>query len=290
MRVAVVGSAGQLGSDVVRVLSQADGFEVVPLPHSAVEVTDAASVRAAVMGARPDAVVNCAAYVRVDDAEEEAEEAFRVNALGALYVARACAEAGALCVYVSTDYVFDGAKEEPYTEDDVPAPVNVYGASKLAGEHLTRIGGGRWLVVRVASLFGRAGARGKGGNFVETILARARAGESLYVVDDVRMSPTYTLDAAHAFLHLLRESACGVVHVTNRGSASWYEFAQKALEPAGLEARIRPVSSEEYSRRAARPRNSVLATCRTGSFLQALRPWEQALVAYMEEKTDCVPG
>lgn len=182
---------------------------MVALGHNDIEVADPSSVRAALSLARPHVVVNTAALVRVDECEDRPEEAFRVNAVGALHVALACASAGALCVYVSTDYVFNGGKGEPYSEDDVPSPVNVYGASKLAGEHLVCQASSRWLIARVSSLFGVAGSSGRDGNFVETVIRRARAGSSLRVVSDVRMSPTYANDAPRALERLLREDATG---------------------------------------------------------------------------------
>lgn len=143
----------------------------------------------------------------------------------ALYVGRVCRAPGSLYVYISTDYVFNGEKGQPYTEDDVPEPVNVYGASKLAGEYLVRQSTDRWLIIRVASLFGAAEARGKGGNFVETILARARAAEPLRVVNDITMSPTYTVVAAAVLECLIHCGATGLFHITNCGWCTWFEFA-----------------------------------------------------------------
>ena len=283
MRVAVVGAGGQLGSDLVRLWSKELTWEVVGLPHAAVDVTDLAAVRSALLKAKPEVVVNCAAYVRVDDAEDRVEEAFAVNAVGAWNVARAAKETGALCVYLSTDYVFDGTKSGPYDETDPPQPLNVYGASKLAGEHLTRIGAPRWLVVRVASLFGSAGARSKGGNFLEKILARARGGETLRLVNDVRMSPTYTVDVARALASWIEQGAVGVVHGANRGWTTWFEFGQKALELAGLEARVEAISHRQYPSEAARPRNSALGSARRDLMDPGLRPWQDALADYLRE-------
>jgi dTDP-4-dehydrorhamnose reductase len=195
-KVAVIGCSGQLGTDLVEILSQDESFEVLPLRHSDCDCTRPEEVKIVLRRLRPESVVNCAAYVRVDDCEDHLREAFEVNALGAFNVARTCCELDALCLHISTDYVFDGAKDTPYVESDMTIPINVYGASKLAGEHLVRQAAHRWLLVRMASLFGKTGARGKGGNFIETIIRKAKAGESLRVVDDVRMSPTYTYDAA----------------------------------------------------------------------------------------------
>ncbi|MFQ5874343.1 MAG: dTDP-4-dehydrorhamnose reductase, partial [Dehalococcoidia bacterium] len=231
-----------------------------------------------------EVVVNCAAYVRVDQAEEEPEIAIRVNSVGALYVARACAEINALCVYISTDYVFDGEKREPYTEDDIPRPINVYGASKLAGEYLVRQARPESLIVRVASLFGKAGASGKGGNFIETLLAKARAGERLRVVNDIRISPTYTYDGARALVQLLRQGATGLFHLTNIGSCTWYEFARKILELVSPGTDLEAVSSLEYPSKARRPKDSSLRSVRLAGFLEdALRPWEEALNSYLVE-------
>jgi dTDP-4-dehydrorhamnose reductase len=230
----------------------------------------------------PDAVMNCAAYVRVDDCEEHASEAFNVNAIGALNLARACAAANALCVYISTDYVFDGRKATPYTESDLPNPINIYGASKLAGEYLTRQAAQRWLIVRTASLFGKTGARGKGGNFVETIIKKAKAHDPIKVVNDIMMSPTYSRDAANGLASLLRNRATGLFHIANEGTCTWYEFAKAISEFAELSNVIDPVSSDDFlSLRARRPKNSALIT--EGRDLE-LRPWKDALKAYLVEK------
>ncbi len=281
MRVAVVGSSGQLGTDLVEALMSAGGFAVVPLDHSRIECIDPHSVRNALAEARPDTVVNCAGFVRVDECEDTPERAFTVNAAGALHVARVCAELHAKCVYISSDYVFDGRKTEPYTENDVPNPINVYGASKLAGEYLVRQACPDWLIVRTSGLFGKVGARGKGGNFVDTVLAKARAREPIRIVQDVTISPTYAHDAAHDIERLLQAGATGIVHLANAGSCTWYEFARKAIELSGLTAAVAAISSREFSTKAHRPAFSALKTTRR---LKTLRSWEEALGAYLVEK------
>lgn len=273
-RLTLIGSTGQLGTDLVVALQQAGDFEVIPLTHADIECTDPSSVQRALLAVRPEIVVNCAAFVRVDECEHAPAQAFLVNAVGALYVARICAEMNSRCVYVSTDYVFQGTKGAPYTEEDSPNPINVYGASKLAGECLVREAAPHWLIVRTASLFGLPGSRGKGGNFVETVIARARRGDLLTVVDDVRMSPTYTRDLTRGIAQLLRSDSTGVVHLTNAGSATWYEFARKILGLLRLEADIRPIASGEYKTAARRPTNSTLASVVFGN---PLRSWEDAL-------------
>jgi dTDP-4-dehydrorhamnose reductase len=284
-RIAVIGATGQLGHDLVAVLRATNRFEMVPLDHSQVECTDPDSVRQALLPLKARAVIDCAAFVRVDDCESQARDAFAVNALGALHVGRAAAESGAKCVYISTDYVFDGGKDSPYVESDVTAPINVYGASKLAGEHLVRQAAPDWLIVRVASLFGKTGARGKGGNFIETILAKARKGEPLKVVDDMFISPTYTRDVSQAIAQLIGADATGIIHAANGGACTWYEFAKTALELCQMTAPIAAVSSSEFPTPARRPKNSALASGRLlPEFRITIPHWRDALRAYLVEK------
>jgi dTDP-4-dehydrorhamnose reductase len=280
-KVLIFGSTGQLGSDLVDVLRNSGSFEVVPLTHEMADCTDADAVRRTVLQCRAQYVINSAAFVRVDDCEDHATEAFAVNAIGALNIARACAEIDACCVYISTDYVFDGEKETPYVESDQTNPVNVYGTSKLAGEQLVRQASQRWLIVRMASLFGKSGARGKGGNFIETILAKARRGEALKVVDDIRMSPTYTRDAAEVMVGLLERGHEGCFHVANAGTCTWYEFAQQALDFCSIEVPIRAVPLTTFPMRARRPRNSSLKTEIQSA---AMASWRNALNRYLSEK------
>jgi dTDP-4-dehydrorhamnose reductase len=230
-------------------------------------------------------IINCAAFVRVDDCESLAREAFAVNAIGALNVARLAAESGAKCIYISTDYVFDGNKDTPYIESDAPAPINVYGTSKLAGEYLVEQAAPDWSVVRVASLFGKTGARGKGGNFVETILARARKAEPLKVIDDIQISPTYTRDAAQAIAQLIAADGAGIIHAANSGSCTWFEFAKTALELCQLTAPLEAVPSSQFPTPARRAKNSALASARLQQEFAITMPhWRNALSAYLAEK------
>jgi len=285
VNVVVIGANGQLGTGLVRALGEVGGCETLALTHGEIEVTDPRSVRAVLSQACPAVVVNCAAFTQVDESEDRPDEAMRVNALGALHVARTCAELGALCVYVSTDYVFSGEARRPYVESDAPGPVNIYGTSKLAGERLTAQASPRWLVVRTASLFGTTSGRGKGGNFVETILAKARASDVLPVVDDIRMSPTYARDAGDALARLIREGAEGCFHLTNAGSCTWHEFATQILAAAGLAAGVVPIGSAEYPTKARRPKDSSLASLRVDDAVRrCLRPWRDALAAYLVDR------
>lgn len=264
-------------------LRKSASFDVVPITHEAADCTNANAVRAILLATQPQIAINCAAYVRVDDCEDHPDEAFRVNAIGAFNIARSCAELNALCVYVSTDYVFDGLKESFYLESDSPSPINVYGTSKLAGEHLVRQAAPRWLIVRMASLFGKTGARGKGGNFIETILSKAKTGESLRVVSDVKMSPTYTRDAADALAAILKNGTIGHLHLVNSGACTWYEFAKEILALTGLANQVVPISSPTHH--ATRPKNSSLRSDRLNGLIKYdLRSWQEALAAYLAEK------
>lgn len=284
-RVVIIGSTGQFGHDLVEVLRGTDRFEVIALDHRQIECTDWPSVRAALAPIKARAVINSAAFVRVDDCETQAQEAFAVNAIGALNVARATAEGGAKCLYISTDYVFDGNKTSPYVESDATVPINVYGASKLAGEHLVRQAAPDWLIVRVASLFGKTGARGKGGNFIETILAKARKGEPLKVVDDILISPTYARDAAQAIAQLIAADGGGIIHAANESACTWFEFAKTALELCQLTTPIEAVPSSRFPTPARRAKNSALASARLmPEFKLAMPHWRDALRAYLVEK------
>src|SRR5512139_4016466 len=212
MNVVIIGARGQLGTELLR--AKPAGVEMSAFDVDDCDITDRKQVQAVLRASHPDLVVNAAAYVRVDDAEDHAEDAFRINAVAAGNVVRACGEVGAAVMYLSTDYVFDGAKAPlPYGESDRPNPLNVYGISKYAGELAVRNYTDRHYVVRTASLYGKAGACGKGGNFVYTILNKARQGGPLRVVDDIVMSPTYALDLAQCLWDLiLHERPFGLYH------------------------------------------------------------------------------
>jgi len=285
MKVAVTGSTGQLGTDVVQVFRESGRVEVVPLSHEQVEIGSLDSVRSALAACKADAVINSAAFHQVDKCEEDPDQAFRINALGAWNVARVCAELGAYCVYISTDYVFDGAKQAPYDEYDPPMPLSIYGVSKLSGEYLTRSASPKSLVARIASVFGKSGARGKGGNFIEAILKKARTGEALKVVNDTPMTPTYTMDAARALLEIVHKRPSGTLHVTNQPACTWFEFAKKALDLCGLTVECAPVTSDAFPSKVRRPGYSALSGKRLAEAIgKPMRPWAEALRAYLVEK------
>jgi len=280
VRVAVIGANGQLGADLVEAFSS----KAAPLTHEDVDVVEFESLK--VLGEiDPDVVINTAAYHKTDECEENPEKSFQVNAVGALNVARACNEVGAINVYISTDYVFDGAKGVPYEEGDVPNPINVYGLSKYAGELFTRNYSEKYYIIRVASLYGRAGARGKGGNFVDFMVQRAKDGEELRVVDDVFMSPTYTKDVSRMLKRFLElKPAYGMYHMVNEGYCSWHEFTREIFDILGWDAQITPIKSDELKRSARRPAFSVLENRRLHEIGLKMRSWRLALREYLIEK------
>jgi dTDP-4-dehydrorhamnose reductase len=282
VRLLAFGGWGQLGTDLV--VACEGRHELLRPRHSETDVTDADAVRGEVLRHRPDAVINAAAFHKVEACEREPVAAFAVNAVGALHVARAAAEAGAACAFVSTDYVFEGSSESGYRETDAPAPVNVYGASKAAGERLVRIASPGSLVVRASGLFGHAGSSGKGGNFIETMLEMASRDEPISVVDDRRFSPTSTSDLAERLLQLLESGrASGIYHLANAGSCSWYELARATFELAGVQARLTPRASRADE--VQRPASSVLLDTRSGGAgLPPARPWREALERYLRER------
>ncbi|MPW38618.1 dTDP-4-dehydrorhamnose reductase [Thermococcus sp. 101 C5] len=282
MRVAIIGANGQLGSDLVEVFGEDSSFEVIPLTHADLDVTVPETLEI-LKELKPDVIINTAAYVRVDDAELYPEKAFQVNAIGALNVARVTSEIDAVNVYISTDYVFDGTKGEPYTEEDIPNPLNVYGLSKYAGEIFTKNYSKRYYIIRVASLYGKVGARGKGGNFVEFMIQKARNKEELRVVDDMFMSPTYTKDVARTlkkFLELM--PGFGVYHMVNEGFCSWYEFTKAIFEILGWEVDVKPIKSEELKRFAKRPQFSALKNEKLRRLNLKMRSWKEALTEYLK--------
>ena len=286
MKVAIIGANGQLGSDLV----EAFGEDAIPLTHRDLDVTALESLKI-LKELKPDVIINTAAYVRVDDAEVEVEKAFEVNAIGALNVAKVCNEINAVNVYISTDYVFDGAKGEPYEEDEVPNPINVYGLSKYAGEILTKNYSKKYYVIRVASLYGKGGARGKGGNFVDYVIQRAKKGEEIKVVNDMFMSSTYTKDISRTLKRVLDldleiKPAFGVYHIVNEGYCNWYDFTKEIFNVLGWDAKIQinPIKSSELKRLARRPIFSVLKNKKLDDLGLRMRDWKEALKDYLIEK------
>ena len=288
MKVVLLGPNGQLGSDLRRAHEEAGApFDLLPLGRNSLDVSAPSSIEATLDGIDFDALVNCTGYHRTDEVEDNATLAVAVNAHAVQAMARACAVKRARLLHIGTDYVFGGDKTcvRPYREDEPVAPVNVYGASKALGETLAQLAHEHVTVLRVASLFGLAGASGKGGNFVETMIRLAREKGTLRVVDDQTMSPTGTADVAHAIMRMLREGGePGVWHAVNTGTATWYAFAREIVRRTGIDADITPCASIEYPTRAARPGYSALDNAKLVSAFGLMPPWQETLERYLRAK------
>jgi dTDP-4-dehydrorhamnose reductase len=285
MRVAVIGAGGQLAHDLLHhCWQQGSDLECTGLTHSEVEVADYASVEAALKQVRPEAVINTAAFHQLESCEADPQRAFEVNTRGAQNLALACHARGVRLVHMSTDYVFSGAKGSPYEEGDYPDPLNAYGASKAAGETFVRQHCPEHLIIRSSALYGVAGSSGKGGNFVQTMLRKARAGEEVRVVDDQVTSPTSTLALARQIVALLGTANSGTFHAVCHGACSWYEFAAEIFRQAGIAANLRAQSTSESGSRVRRPTYSVLRNTRLEQLgLDMMSTWQQALAEYLAQ-------
>ena len=271
MRILIAGAAGQLGQALVR-SAATQGWEVTATDVAQMDICEPLAISQHLDRHRPEVVVNAAAATRVDDLEQEADLALRVNALGPRNVAVACRRRGVKLIQLSSDYVFDGTKDGPYLEWDAPGPLSVYGRSKLLGEELVRQQCADHFIVRTAWLYGLPGP-----NFVTAILARGRRGEGLKVVNDQRGTPTSALALAAQLLVLAQTEAFGTYHATCQGETTWYDFACLILKTAGLETRITPCTTAEFPRPAPRPANSVLENRLLQLHgLDCLPPWEVA--------------
>ncbi len=278
MRIVVTGAGGMLARAVIAAATRG-GHEVRPFDRATLDITDAARVLDTVGACDPDAVIHCAAYTRVDDAERECDNAFAVNAHATRIVADAAFASNAVFVYPSTDYVFDGRAHSPYAVDSPTAPLNCYGRSKLAGEAEAAHAGDH-LVVRTSWLYGAGGT-----SFVRTMLERARAGAPLRVVDDQRGSPTWTSDLALTMLSLLeRRAPGGVYHATSSGDTTWFGFASAIFEIAGIHnVDLSPSPSAEYVRPAQRPSYSVLDCSKTAAITGPMPHWRDSLTRALVE-------
>jgi dTDP-4-dehydrorhamnose reductase len=249
------------------------------LPRGQLDVTDDTAVEHAFARLDPTAVFNCAAFHNVGVCEVEEDRSFEVNARAVKRLAERCRTSGALLVHLSTNYVFDGKREEPYTEDDRPAPRSVYAISKLAGEHMALAYAPDVLVVRTAGLYGRHGSESKGGNFVTRMIAKARTEGAITMVEDQRLTPTYTADLAAALIDASEAGVRGLLHLTNSGSCSWLEFTEAILAGAGVATSVEGARTEIAPGQPDRPLNGVLTSARG---LPALRHWSEALEDYLQ--------
>jgi len=288
MKVLLIGATGQLGTDLLRVFQSA-GDSVVPVTHAQVDVCSEAQVSDIVTEVKPDVVLNTAAFHKVEECEKKPALAFEVNGSAAMNLALVCKRSGAVLVHFSTDYVFDGAKNAAYLETDLPAPLNVYGASKVAGEQLIACNTDRYFVLRTCGLFGVAGSSGKGGNFVENMLKKAIAKDAIRVVGDQVLTPTYTVDLAEVTRKLILTGRFGLYHLSAEGQCSWYEFTRQIFESAGLEAQLTAVKTADFPSPVKRPAYSVLSKSKLQSLGLSIPSWQDALPRYLRERAKPTP-
>jgi len=277
MKILILGATGLLGKPLIREWRR---DEVVGLGSRDVDIRDDARVREFVQNTRPDWIVLAAAYTDVDGCESHKDLAFAVNRDGAVNVARAARSAAAKLLFVSSDYVFDGTKTSPYEIGDQRNPQSIYGRTKAEAElELLRILPDA-CIARTSWLYGVGGKC-----FPDTILKLAASRPSIDVVNDQRGCPTYTVDLARAIIALCRKNAAGIVHVTNAGDCTWFEFAREIVKSAGLTTDVRPVSSQQMARPAPRPAYSVLSATSLGQYGIVMPGWQDALRRYLKERT-----
>ena len=276
MKVLITGAAGQLGHDLQLAFANDD---VVALDRAALDVTREDDVRSTVAAHQPDLVVHAAAFTAVDACETETETAWRVNATASWWIARACADAGAAMVYVSSDYVFDGTLGRPYTEFDPVNPRSMYGRSKEAGEQLVRETLDDHYIVRTSWVHGA-----NGGNFAKTMLRLGRERGAVSVVDDQTGSPTFTFDLAPQIRRLAMSGHPGTYHLTNTGHCTWFEFARAIFDHAGLDVDLTPTDTESFGAPAHRPAYSVMDNLKARQIgLPEMPAWQDSLKALLQE-------
>ncbi len=287
MKILITGAKGMMGSDLMKVLSQKKEYNLIGASRSDFDITDYSQTLQFLKDKKPDIVIHAAAYTKVDDCESHSETAYKVNEEGTKNIASGCKDINAKLIYISTDYIFNGRKNTPYLENDIPEPLSVYGDSKLKGELAVQDILNDFIIVRTSWLFGK-----NGNNFISAILKQVdkaqkdnsvAAGFSLRVVNDQTGSPTYTIDLSQAIEKLITCNAKGIFNVTNSGHCSWYQFAKKILELAGIKGvDVVPITSEELKRPARRPAYSILDCSKFKSVTNYnMRHWEESLKDYL---------
>ena len=280
MKILLIGANGQLGYDLKMTLTD---HEIIPLTHKDVEVTDWESIKVNMERYKPQLVINTSAYNKVDAAEDEMEKAFAVNAYGVKYLASLCELNDCQLVHFSTDYVFNGEQKIPYTESDIPCPLNAYGISKLAGEHFALNFCSRSYVIRTCGLYGTAGCSGKGGSFIDTMFRLAGGNKEIKVVNDQILTPTSTRELASQVYKLIESDTYGLYHITNNGECSWYEFAKEIFGIKNLNVNLIPVTSEEFKTKARRAKYSVLENYKLKKMdIDRMSDWKTALKNHLE--------
>lgn len=278
MKVLVTGGNGQLAHDVMEQLKE-HNIEYRPIDLQDADITNESEIRDVILAYQPTAVIHCAAYTAVDNAEDNQDLVFAINVLGTEYIAKACREVGAKMVYISTDYTFDGQGDRFFEVDDVPSPINWYGKTKYEGELKVKENLDQYFIVRISWVFGV-----HGNNFVKTMIRLGNERDSLNVVNDQIGSPTYTADVAPLLVEMIQTDKYGVYHATNEGICSWYDFTKEIFRLSGIDCVVTGIPSSQYPTKAARPMNSRMSkqSLKDAGFKQ-LRPWQEALADMIEK-------
>lgn len=283
MKVAIIGSNGQLGSDLVNEFSQL-GSDVIPLTHSDIRVENIDSVRSILKDINPNIIMNTAAYHIVPKCEESPVKSYQINSLGALNVAKCSEELDAVNLYFSTDYVFDGAKLSPYLEIDRPNPLNIYASTKLLGEYHTLNYHNKSIVIRISGIYGKVPCRAKGGNFITTMIKVAKEKPEVKVVNDEILTPTPTSEIAKRTYDIIKSDSFGLFHLTCEGQCSWYEFAKIIFESLNLKTPLTSCSVKDNVMAVKRPTYSVLENRNAKQLGIRIMPhWNDALIKFLSE-------
>ena len=282
MKIALIGADGQLGSDLMKALPK---NTITPLYYPEFDITQPEKAQEALTKIQPDVVINTAAYHRVDECEDNPQQAFQVNTIAIRDLALICRDFDWTLVHFSTDYVFDGKKQAPYTEEDSPHPLSVYAVSKLAGEYFVESILEKYYLIRTCGLYGVAGCWGKGTNFVDIMISLERKGQPLKVVNDQWVTPTSTEELAVRIGELIQIPRYGLYHLTNEGQCTWFEFAQTIFRLIGKVPQLISVDSKTYGAKAVRPAYSVLENARAKKIgIADFSSWETALEFYLRRK------
>lgn len=276
MKILVTGVKGQLGYDVVKAL-ESRGYQPVGVDREEMDLMNDHMIDNFIMNLKPEAIIHCAAYTAVDQAEEEVEICYQINAEAVKVMAECAKTLDIPMIYISTDYVFDGTKASEYVETDIPNPINVYGASKLKGEQYVQQLLEKFYIVRISWVFGI-----NGNNFIKTMQRLGNEHDELNIIHDQVGSPTYTADLASLLVDMIETNRYGIYHATNEGYCSWYEFAAEIFKQSQLDVTLHPITTDQYKTKAKRPLNSKMSKQKLSDYgFHRLPTWQEALKNYL---------
>ncbi|MGE7636047.1 dTDP-4-dehydrorhamnose reductase [Bacillus paramycoides] len=283
-KILLLGANGQLGTDICFVFSSFPQYKIIKVYRRDLDV-EKNDIHSFLSQIEFDIIINCTSYHKTDECEDFPAKSLVINSLAIGEIAKYCREHDKVLFHFTTDYLFDGKKSQPYRETDTPNPLNVYGISKLTGEHFIKNHLDKYFIFRVSSLFGKAGASGKGGNFVETMIQLGKQGSTIKVVNDQVMSPTHTLEIARAVFAFIDQDIqeYGVYHCSGEGECSWYDFAKEIFDQLNMEIDLVPVSHSNYPAKAKRPSYSVLDNVKINEIYQMVN-WKSSLTEYLSRK------